>query len=223
MLSLSDYINKNNNLFLNTFGSIRFELDESSMDFLSDDTKTFINEGYYITLDDNIISEMSNNANRNQNKYNNKSRGNRIIWTSEYNDTLKIGDHATQRQDRTVEQGGDGEHISTKEIVNMFVYTWSDIMDMYKSGYLKITQDVKSFVTLCKCYLSGSENNIYASGARKDNKFLWSAWMINENYKTGKLDIIIKTIFRGSFFKHGKQQERLTIDYKGNIKQHIPR
>ena len=32
MLSLSDYINKNNNLFLNTFGSIRFELDESSMD-----------------------------------------------------------------------------------------------------------------------------------------------------------------------------------------------
>ena len=105
----------------------------------------------------------------------------------------------------------------------MFVYTWSDIMDMYKSGYLKITQDVKSFVTLCKCYLSGSENNIYASGARKDNKFLWSAWMINENYRTGKLDIIIKTIFRGSFFKHGKQQERLTIDYKGNIKQHIPR
>ena len=48
MLSLSDYINKNNNLFLNTFGSIRFELDESSMNFLSDDTKTFINEGYYI-------------------------------------------------------------------------------------------------------------------------------------------------------------------------------
>ena len=48
MLSLSDYINKNNNLFLNTFGSIRFELDESSMDFLSDDAKKFINEGYYI-------------------------------------------------------------------------------------------------------------------------------------------------------------------------------
>ena len=49
MLSLSDYINKNNNLFLNTFGSIRFELDESSMDFLSNDAKKFINEGYYIT------------------------------------------------------------------------------------------------------------------------------------------------------------------------------
>lgn len=221
MISLVDYINKNNNLLLNTFGSIRFELDESSMEFLSDDAKSLINEGYYITLDNNIIAEMSNNANRYQNKNNNKSHGNRTIWTSKDNDTLKIGDHATQRQDRTIEQGGDGGHISTQEIVNMFIYTWGDIMDMYQNGYLKWTQNVKSFVTLCKCYLFGSGNNIYPNGARKDDKFLWAAWMINENYKTGKLDIIIRTIFRGAFFKHGKAQERLTIDRKGNIKQHV--
>ena len=64
MLSLSDYINKNNNLFLNTFGSIRFELDESSMDFLSDDVKKFINEydsneEYKISLQDGTSSSES--------------------------------------------------------------------------------------------------------------------------------------------------------------------
>lgn len=222
MKSIIDYINlKDYNVFFKTFGSIKFQLDESSIELLDDNAKQMISEGYYITLD-NIITEMSNNAQRYRYRRNPKERGNRVIWTSKDGDVLKIGDHASQRQDRTIEQGGDGEHISTKEIIDMFIYTWADIMDMYYDGYLKHTQDLKSFVTLCKCYLRGSENNLHCSGARPQNKYLWSAWMIEENYDTQKIDITIRTIFRGEFFKHGKVQERIIIASNGYVKQKLP-
>ncbi len=219
MKSLQEFIEQYNNI--EKLGTIQFELDENSLDLMCD--KDLILDGYYIEVS-NMINEMSAGAQRYSKDGNNpKQHGNRVVWTSKDNDTLRMGDHATQRQDRPVDKGGDGEHITTKEIIDMFIYSWSDIMEMYYGGHLKRTEDVKSFVILCKCYLEGSENNLHANGARHENKFLWAAWMINENYNTGKLDIIIRTIFRGSFFKHSIKQERIVIASNGYIKQKLPR
>lgn len=229
MKSLLEYIqqpNTNYKLFIEKLGSIKFELDKESLEILSESFKNKINEGYVITIGD-IITEMSQGAQRFQkgNKYHkdNKSHGNRTIWSSKDGDNLKIGDHATQREDRPIDKGGDGEHIDEQEIIDMFIYTWSDIMEMYYDGHLKHSEDLKSFVTWCKCYLTGSENNLHADGARPENKYLWAAWMIQENYNTGKIDITIRTIFRGEYFKHGKVQERIIIANNGYIKQKLPR
>lgn len=222
MKTLLEYLNTYNNirLFNKTFGSIKFELDESSFDFLTDDFKQYINEGYYLSFP--LIYEMSQNATRYTHNKNPKTKGNRIIWTSNDKDTLKIGTHATEREDRPIDKGGDGEHINEQDIINMFIYSWSNIMDMYYDGYLKLNNDVKSFVILCKCFLKGSEKNLYADGARPTDKHLWAAWLIEENYVTGKIDITIKTIFRGEFFKHSKKQERIIIANNGYIKQKYP-
>lgn len=229
MKTLLEYLQlpkTNYNLFTEKLGIISFDLDDESMELLSESFKEKINEGYVITIGD-LITEMSQGAQRFQkgNRYskNDKSHGNRPIWTSKDGDKLKIGDHATQREDRPIEKGGDGEHIDEQEIIDMFIYTWSDIMDMYYEGHLKHTADMKSFVTWCKCYLKGSENNLHADGARPENKHLWAAWMIQENYNTGKIDVTIRTIFRGEFFKHGKAQERIIIANNGYVKQKLPR
>ena len=223
LLEYIQYPKINYNLFTEKLGTIFFELDDESIELLSESFKEKINEGYVINVGE-LITEMSQGAQRFQkHNQNNKSHGNRPIWTSKDGDKLKIGDHATQREDRPIEKGGDGEHIDEQEIIDMFIYTWSDIMEMYYDGYLKHTPELKSFVTWCKCYLKGSENNLHAAGARPDNKYLWAAWMIQENYHTGKIDITIRTIFRGEFFKHGKVQERIIIANNGYVKQKIPR
>ena len=47
--------------------------------------------------------------------------------------------------------------------------------------------------------------------------------LIQENYNTGKIDVTIRTIFRGEFFKHGKAQERIIISNNGYIKQKLPK
>lgn len=222
MKTLLEYIVQQSNFtkLLEQLGSIKFDLDNTSLSYISESFKQKINEGYVLTFD-NIISEMSQNANRyNTNtNTNSKQHGNRIIWKSNDGDTLKIGDHATQREDRPIDKGGDGEHINEEEIINMFIYAWNDIMDMYYEGALKYSENVKSFVILCKCYLKGSQQNLHPDGARPEDKHLWAAWLIDENYKTGKIDITIKTIFRGEHFKHGKVQERIVIANNGYIKQ----
>ena len=229
MKTLLEYLQfpkKKYDLFIEKLGTISFDLDNESLELLSESFKEKINEGYCITISD-LITEMSQGAQRfqkgNKQYKNGKSHGNRPIWTSKDGDKLKIGDHATQREDRPIEKGGDGEHIDEQEIIDMFIYTWSDIMDMYYEGYLKHSNELKSFVTWCKCYLEGSENNLHAAGSRPENKYLWAAWMIQENYNTGKIDVTIRTIFRGEFFKHGKAQERIIIANNGYIKQKLPR
>ena len=65
--------------------------------------------------------------------------GNRIIH-KDNESTLKIGDHATQRENRPVDNGGDGEPIEEREIINMFKWSWADIIDMYKEGFLQRTE-----------------------------------------------------------------------------------
>ena len=45
---------------------------------------------------------------------------------------------------------------------------------------------------------------------------LWAVWMIDEH--NSKVDIIIKTIFRGEL-RHTKVQERIRIRTNGNVEQ----
>lgn len=226
MKTILEYVNHNINRYKNfceTFGKITFELDESSLSLLSDNFRQYVTEGCYIAIDD-IISEMSQNAQRYDHVKNpkrpNKNGGNRTIWKDKHDNALKIGDHATQREDRPIEKGGDGEHIDEQEIIDMFIYTWNDILDMYNEGQFKRDNIC---ITQCKCYLTGSENNLHADGARPENKFLWAAWMIEENFHTGKLDVKIRTIFRGSYFRHRSSQNKIIIANNGFIKQKKPK
>ena len=46
---------------------------------------------------------------------------------------------------------------------------------------------------------------------------LWAIWFLQENGP--KVDIIIKTIFRGERMNHVTVQERIRIDSKGNVIQ----
>ena len=148
------------------------------------------------------------------------TEGNRIVWQDKETDALlRMGDHATQREDRPVDKGGDGERIDEKEIVNMFKYVWEDLMDMYNSGELYNRGTYNSFVIQCRCFLDEHKGKIVPVGERNYDKTLWAAFMIMENYKTGKLDIVIRTIFRGEFFKHSRNQECITIARTGYIKR----
>lgn len=148
--------------------------------------------------------------------------GNRIIH-KDYESTLKIGDHATQRENRPVDKGGDGEPIEESEIINMFKWSWADIIDMYKEGFLQRTEETKYFIIQCKCYIKEENNKLYTDGARPEEKHLWAAWMVVENFNTGKIDIIIRTIFRGSFFRHRRNQERILIANNGYVKRILPK
>jgi len=190
MKTLLEYLNRNK--FKNKIGNIIFELDESSLDLLEDNFKQIILEN------------------------------NRVIWTSNDNDELKISDHANQRKNRPIDQGGDGKKpISQQEIINMFRWSWNNIMDMNYDGKLdKIIYNDKpsSFTIECQCWLNNNEKNevIYA-GARPKDMNLWAAWILKENGY--KIDIIIKTIFRGQIFKHSKTQERIRIRSNGEIEE----
>jgi hypothetical protein len=50
---------------------------------------------------------------------------------------------------------------------------------------------------------------------------LWAAFFIEEK-PDYKIDVIIKTLFRGMLFKHSPSQERLIITVDGKVKQIIP-
>ena len=170
-----------------TFGSIIYELDESS---------------YY------VIEE-----------------GKRLIYTTNDGDNLRMSDHATQRKNRPVEQGGDnGKPISEAEIINMFRWSWNDIMQMEYEGKLKPfnyqQRRVDAWTIECQCWLNSrdtQDNQVEYGGARPRSKNLWAVWSIRENNR--KFDIVIHTIFRGADFRHTSVQERIRIDTKGKVKQ----
>lgn len=215
MKTINQYINKDN--FENRLGSISFQLDEASMKLLSLEFRKMITEGYHIEID-NMISEMS--------KYDyklkkDKNHGFRTIWRSNDDDGLKISSHATEREDRPTEKGGDGEHINEEEIINMFRYAWDDIIDMYYEGELEKDAGLDRWVIQCKCYLERRGDNIRCNGARPENKYLWAVWVIRENYTSRKIDITIITLFRGTRLNHTRRQLKLTIATNGYIKKYI--
>ena len=191
MRSILEYLKRDN--FENKVGNIIFELDESSLELLEDNFKQLILEN------------------------------NRIIWTSNDNDELHISDHADSRRNRPVENGGDGgKPISQNEIINMFRWSWNNIMDMNYDGKLKkviYNGKLSSFTIECQCWLNKDKerDEIRYGGARPKNMNLWAAWILEEN--DYKIDIIIKTIYRGYTFSHSKKQERIRIKTTGEIEE----
>ena len=150
--------------------------------------------------------------------------GNRIVWTSKDGDNLRMGDHATQRQDRPVEKGGDGgKRIGQYEIVNMFRWAWNDIMEMNYDGKLKSFEyqqrKVDAWTIECQCWLNNKneEDKVEYGGPRPKNMNLWAVWFLQE--KGSKVDIIIKTIYRGERMNHVAVQERIRINSHGNVIQ----
>lgn len=189
MKSILEYINHNKFELRN----IIFELDESSLDLLDNNLRQMILEN------------------------------NRVIWTSNDKDNLKITDHANQRKDRPVDQGGDGKKpITQQEIINMFRWSWDNIIDMNYEGKLEkviYNEKLSSFTIECQCWLNNDKesNDVIYDGPRPKNMNLWAAWILEENGY--KIDIIIKTIFRGQTFKHSKSQERIRIRTNGKIEE----
>ena len=202
MISLFGFLQRDK--FENKLGRIIFQLDESSMELLDDDFQQFIIEG--------------------KDWHHHKS-GNRIVWTSNDGDNLRMGDHATQRQDRPVEKGGDGgKRIGQYEIINMFRWAWNDIMDMNYDGKLKPFEYqqriVDAWTIECQCWLNNNKeknSEIEYCGARPKNMNLWAVWFLEENGP--KVDIIIKTIYRGERMNHVACQERIRIRANGDVEQ----
>ena len=204
MISLEKFIKRNK--FENKIGNIIFQLDESSLELLDDEFKQILEDNNSI-IPYNIILE-----------------GNRIIWTSNDGDNLKMGDHANSRKDRPIEKGGDGgKPISNAEIINMFRWAWDDIIEMNYDGKLKPFEYqqrlVNAWTIECQCWLNhDKENNeVIYSGGRPRRMNLWAVWMLEEN--GSKVDIIIKTIFRGELLKHTVVQERIRIRANGDVEQ----
>lgn len=204
MISLEKFIKRNK--FENKIGNIIFQLDESSLELLDDEFKQILEDNNSI-IPYNIILE-----------------GNRTIWTSNDGDNLKMGDHANSRKDRPIEKGGDGgKPISNAEIINMFRWAWDDIMEMNYDGKLKPFEYqqrlVNAWTIECQCWLNhDKENNeIIYGGGRPRRMNLWAVWMLEEN--GSKVDIIIKTIFRGELLKHTVVQERIRIRANGDVEQ----
>ena len=197
MITLLEYLHKDyikNNKFKNKLGKIIFELDESSIELLDNNFQQFILEG------------------------------NRVVWTSNDGDELKMGDHANSRKNRPISKGGDGgEPIKQYEIINMFRWAWNDIMEMNYDGKLKpiaYKDKQSSFTIECQCWLNNDKdknNEVIYNGARSNDMTLWAAWMLQEDGP--KVDIIIKTIFRGQLFSHSIYQERIRIRKNGDIEQ----
>ena len=213
----NDYINRNS--WTNKIGNIIFQLDESSLELLDDEFKQILEDNNNVLSYDIITEEKYYDK-----THKNKSHGNRTIWTSNDGDELKMGDHANSRKDRPIEKGGDGkEPIKQYEITNMFIWAWDDIIEMNYDGKLKpiiYNNKPSSFTLECQCWLNTDKehnNKIIYGGARPKDMNLWAAWMLEEN--GSKLDIIIKTIFRGQTFSHSKTQERIRIRANGNIEQ----
>ena len=204
MISLEKFIKRNK--FENKIGNIIFQLDESSLELLDDEFKQILEDNNSI-IPYNIILE-----------------GNRTIWTSNDGDNLKMGDHANSRKDRPIEKGGDGgKPISNAEIINMFRWAWDDIMEMNYDGKLKPFEYqqrlVNAWTIECQCWLNhDKENNeVIYGGGRPRRMNLWAVWMLEEN--GSKVDIIIKTIFRGELLKHTVVQERIRIRANGDVEQ----
>ena len=190
MKSIIEYLNKDK--FENKLGNIIFQLDEDSLELLDDEFRQIL-------------------------------ESNRIIWSSNDGDELKIGDHANSRKDRPAEKGGDGgKPISNAEIINMFRWAWDDIIEMNYDGKFKPFEYqqrmVNAWTIECQCWLNiDKENNkVIYGGARPRRMNLWAVWMLQEN--GSKIDIIIKTIFRGEL-KHTVVQERIRIRANGDVEQ----
>lgn len=204
MKSILEYLHRNS--WENKLGRIIFQLDESSLELLDDEFKQILEDNNY-TLSSKIILE-----------------GNRIIWTSNDGDNLKMGDHANSRKDRPIEKGGDGgKPISNAEIINMFRWAWDDIMEMNYDGKLKPFEYqqrlVNAWTIECQCWLNhDKENNeVIYGGGRPRRMNLWAVWLLEEN--GSKVDIIIKTIYRGERMNHVAVQERIRIRVNGDIEQ----
>ena len=205
MKTLISYLTRDT--FENKINKILFDLDESSLE----------------CLDDNFRQVLE--SNNNELNFNLILENNRTIWTSNDGDELKMGDHANSRRDRPVEKGGDGgKRIGQYEIINMFRWSWNTIMDMNYEGKLKPFEHngkkVDAWTIECQCWLNNDKENnseVKYCGSRPYNMTLWAVWMLEEN--GSKVDIIIKTIFRGSFLKHAKVQERIKITRKGEINE----
>ena len=170
MISLEKFIKRNK--FENKIGNIIFQLDESSLELLDDEFKQILEDNNSI-IPYNIILE-----------------GNRIIWTSNDGDNLKMGDHANSRKDRPIEKGGDGgKPISNAEIINMFRWAWDDIMEMNYDGKLKPFEYqqrlVNAWTIECQCWLNhDKENNeVIYGGGRPRRMNLWAVWMLEERFK----------------------------------------
>jgi len=191
MHSILEYLNRNS--LENKLGNIIFELDESSLEFLSNEFRQMILEG------------------------------NRTVYTSNDGDELKMGTHAEDRLERPVEKGGDGEKIDRQEIIDMFKYAWNDIMELNYDGKLKPffnrydKRKVNAWTIECQCYLKEENQRLIPDGARPTEKTLWAIWLLEENGP--KVDIIIKTLFRGERINHISIQERIKILKNGQIEQ----
>ena len=202
MKSILEYLHRNS--WENKLGRIIFQLDESSLELLDDDFQQFIAEGK---------------------DYRHNKGGNRVVWTSKDGDELRMGDHATQRQDRPTDKGGDGgKRIGQYEIVNMFRWAWDDIMEMNYDGKLKPFEyqqrTVDAWTIECQCWLNNNKEKngeVEYCGARKKDMNLWGVWFLQEN--GSKVDIIIKTIFRGERMNHVAVQERIRIRTNGDVEQ----
>jgi len=205
MKTLYSYLTRDT--FENKIGKIILDLDESSLGCLEDDFRILLEDNNY-ELNFDLILE-----------------NNRIIWTSKDNDNLKIGDHANSRRDRPIEKGGDGgKRISQYEIINMFRWSWNNIMDMNYEGKLKPfiynNREVNAWTIECQCWLNNDKENnneVIYCGTRPYNMTLWAVWLLQEN--GSKVDIIIKTIFRGNYLKHTVVQERIKILRNGQIQE----
>ena len=218
MRNIFEYIQRNT--FENKINNIIFDLDEESLSLLDDEFITQINENKIFSLDRLITEEKYYDKTHK----NNKHHGNRTIWTSNDGDELKIGDHANSRKDRPAEKGGDGgKPISNAEIINMFRWSWDDIMELNYDGKLKPFEYnqrmVDAWTIECQCWLNTDKehnNKVVYGGARPKKMNLWAVWMLEEN--GSKVDITIKTIFRGDL-KHTYVQERIRIRTNGDVEQ----
>jgi hypothetical protein len=103
----------------------------------------------------------------------------------------------------------------------MFRWAWNDIMDMNYEGKLEPYEYnqrmIEAWTIECQSWLNIQNDEVVYYGARPRKMNLWAVWDLREN--NYKIDIVIRTIFRGESFKHISRQERIIIDTKGNIKQ----
>lgn len=218
MRNIFEYLQRNT--FENKINNIIFDLDEESLSLLDDEFVSQINENKIFSLDRLITEEKYYDKTHK----NNKHHGNRTIWTSNDGDELKMGDHANSRKDRPAEKGGDGgKPISNAEIINMFRWSWDDIMELNYDGKLKPFEYnqrmVDAWTIECQCWLNTDKehnNKVVYGGARPKKMNLWAVWMLEEN--GSKVDITIKTIFRGDL-KHTYVQERIRIRTNGDVEQ----
>ena len=129
MKSLFEYLTNTNY----TLDNIIFQLDESSQFTLNNNSK--------------FIVEMSKYYDGQQ-----INHGNEVVWTSNTGDGIEMGAHAEDRLNRSIDNGGDGNKIGQHDIINMFIYAWKDLINMYNNGYIT-TDSTNSNVISCRCYL----------------------------------------------------------------------